>query len=179
MNRVSIGSDNGLSPIRRHAIILTNAWILGTIFGEILGKIQNFSFTKMHVKISSAQWRPFCPGAGWGWVGGGWGWGGGGVWVNTMCYPIDHMTSWGLPLWYTMVLKYSTSHPFWEAYCTEIQLSISWQQTYIMVSKCISLFCTNSWSNYSVTSEIICYLNQCYQTVGFAAHRGSVFWNAY
>ena len=25
-------------------------------------KIQNFSFTKMHLKISSAKWRPFCPG---------------------------------------------------------------------------------------------------------------------
>ena len=28
----------------------------------ILIKIQNFSFTKMHPKISSAKWRPFCPG---------------------------------------------------------------------------------------------------------------------
>ena len=25
-------------------------------------KIQNFSFTKMHLKISSAKWWPFCPG---------------------------------------------------------------------------------------------------------------------
>ena len=31
-------------------------------FSEILIKIQNFSFTKMHLKISSAKWRPFCPG---------------------------------------------------------------------------------------------------------------------
>ena len=29
---------------------------------EILIKIQNVSFTKMHLKISSAKWRPFCPG---------------------------------------------------------------------------------------------------------------------
>ena len=40
MNRVSIGSDNGLSPIRRQAIIWMNAgllWIgpLGTKFSEI------------------------------------------------------------------------------------------------------------------------------------------------
>ena len=28
MNRVNIGSDNGLSPGRRQAIIWTNAWIL-------------------------------------------------------------------------------------------------------------------------------------------------------
>ena len=30
MNRVSIGSDNGLSPTRRLAIILTNAGLLST-----------------------------------------------------------------------------------------------------------------------------------------------------
>ena len=35
---------------------------LGTNFSEILIKIQNFSFTEMHLKISSAKWRPFCPG---------------------------------------------------------------------------------------------------------------------
>ena len=52
MNRVSIGSDNGVSPIRPS----------GTNFSEILIKIQNFSFTKMQLKISSAKWRPFCPG---------------------------------------------------------------------------------------------------------------------
>ena len=51
----------------RQAIIWTNARILlteilGTNFSEILIKIQNFSFTKMHLKISSAKWRPFYPG---------------------------------------------------------------------------------------------------------------------
>ena len=35
---------------------------LGTKFSEILFKIQYFSFTSMHLKISSAKWRPFCPG---------------------------------------------------------------------------------------------------------------------
>ena len=64
---VSIGSDNGLSPIRHQAIIWTNAWSwsigpLGTNFSEILIKIQDFSFMKMHLKILSAKWRPFCPG---------------------------------------------------------------------------------------------------------------------
>ena len=44
MNRVSIGSDNGLSPIRRQAIIQTNAGLLsigplGTNFSEISTKI--------------------------------------------------------------------------------------------------------------------------------------------
>ena len=70
VNRVSICSNNGLSPIRRQAIILTNAGLLsieplGTNFIEIWIKIQIFSFTKVHLKISSAKWRPFCPGGGW------------------------------------------------------------------------------------------------------------------
>ena len=55
-----IGSDNGLSPGRRQAIIWTNAGILwirtfGTNFSEISGKIHSFSFSKM----SSAKWRLF------------------------------------------------------------------------------------------------------------------------
>ena len=67
MNQVSIGSDNGLPPIWRQAIIWTNAGLLsmgplGTNFSEILIKIQNFSFTKMHLKIMSSKRQPFCPG---------------------------------------------------------------------------------------------------------------------
>ena len=67
VNRVSISSDSGVSPIRRQAIISTNAgllsnWPSGTNFSEILIKIHNFSPTKMHMKISSAKWRPFCSG---------------------------------------------------------------------------------------------------------------------
>ena len=63
----TIGSENGLSPGRRQAIIWTNAGILiigplGTNFSEILIGIQTFSFRKMHLKISSAKWRPFCLG---------------------------------------------------------------------------------------------------------------------
>ena len=59
-----IGSDNGLSPGRRQAIIWTNAGILligplGTNFNEILIGIQTFSFKRMHLKMSSAKWRPF------------------------------------------------------------------------------------------------------------------------
>ena len=62
-----IGSDNGLSPGRRPAIIWTNAGILlirtlGTNFSEILSEIRAFSFKKMHLKMSSAKWRPFCLG---------------------------------------------------------------------------------------------------------------------
>ena len=60
-----IGSDNGLSPGRRQAIIWANAGILlirtwGTNFSEILSEIRAFSFKKMHLKMSSAKWRPFC-----------------------------------------------------------------------------------------------------------------------
>ena len=35
---------------------------LGTNFSEILIKMQNFSFMKMHLKISSVKRRRFCPG---------------------------------------------------------------------------------------------------------------------
>ena len=36
-----------------------------TNFSKILIKIQNFSFTKMHLKIPSAKWWQFCPGRRW------------------------------------------------------------------------------------------------------------------
>ena len=60
-----IGSDNGLLPGRCQAIIWTSAGILligplGTNFSEISIGIQTLSFKKMHLKISSAKWRPFC-----------------------------------------------------------------------------------------------------------------------
>ena len=62
-----IGSDNGLSPDRRQAIIRTNAGLLfigplGTNFSWILIAILTFSFKKMLLKISSVKRRPFCPG---------------------------------------------------------------------------------------------------------------------
>ena len=62
-----IGSDNGLSPDRRQAIIWTNAGLLSigpmrTYFSENLIKIHQFSLKKMHVKMSSAKWRPSCLG---------------------------------------------------------------------------------------------------------------------
>ena len=55
-----IGSDNGMSPDRRQAIIWTNAGILliptlGTNFREMLTKILIFSFKNMHFKISSGK----------------------------------------------------------------------------------------------------------------------------
>ena len=63
----NIGSDDGLSPGRRQAIIWNNARILligplGTHFNEILTEIHTFSFKKLQMKMSSGKWRPFCLG---------------------------------------------------------------------------------------------------------------------
>ena len=63
----NIGSDNGLSPGRRQAIIWTNAKILligplGTNFSGNLSEIHIFSFKQIHLKMSSGEWRPFCLG---------------------------------------------------------------------------------------------------------------------
>ena len=64
-NLTIIGSDNGLAPGRRQAIIRTNAGILliiplATNFSEFFVRILIFSFKKMHLKVSSAKQRPFC-----------------------------------------------------------------------------------------------------------------------
>ena len=59
--------DNGLLPGRHQANMWTDAGILligplVTNFSEILIAIYTFSFMKMHLKMSSAKWRPFCRG---------------------------------------------------------------------------------------------------------------------
>ena len=61
----TIGSDNGLSPSRRQAIIWNNAGILligilGINFSEIVSEIHIFSYKKMRLKMSSGKWRQFC-----------------------------------------------------------------------------------------------------------------------
>ena len=57
---------SSLSPGRRQAIFWTNIilsiWTLGRNSNEILSEIRVFSFKKMHLKMSSANWRPFCLG---------------------------------------------------------------------------------------------------------------------
>ena len=63
----SIGSGNGLVPVRRQAITWISADLLfirtpGTNFNDILFDIKRFSFEKMHWKISSAKYRPYCSG---------------------------------------------------------------------------------------------------------------------
>ena len=62
-----IGSDNGLLPGQHQAIIWTNAGIfligpLRTNFSEMLIKIYIFWFKKMHLKMSSGIWWPYCLG---------------------------------------------------------------------------------------------------------------------
>ena len=64
-NLTIIGSNNGLSPGRCQTIIWTNAGLLffepfGTYFSEIWIKIEHFSLKKIHLKMSSGKWRPFC-----------------------------------------------------------------------------------------------------------------------
>ena len=59
-NLTIIGSDNGLSPQRRQAIIWTNAGILligplGKNFSEIIIEIQTFSLKKIRLKMASAK----------------------------------------------------------------------------------------------------------------------------
>ena len=60
-----IASDNGLLPGRRQAIMWNKdgillIWPLRTYFNEILIVIHSFLFKKMHLKMSSGKWRPFC-----------------------------------------------------------------------------------------------------------------------
>ena len=62
-----IGWNNGMSPGRHQAIIWTNAGVLlngslWTYLSEIVIEIHTFSFKKMHLKMSSGKWRPFCLG---------------------------------------------------------------------------------------------------------------------
>ena len=64
VSRLIIGSDIGLLPGWRQAIIWTNTGILlighlGTNFSEILIEINTFSLKKMHLKQLSAKWHLF------------------------------------------------------------------------------------------------------------------------
>ena len=61
-----IGSDNGLVPSLRQAIIWTNAAVLlirpfRTNFNEILTEFQIFPFNKMQLKMSSLKFRTSRP----------------------------------------------------------------------------------------------------------------------
>ena len=67
VSNLTVGSDNGLSPGPREAIIWTNTGILligpfGTNFSEISIEVLTFSIKKMRLKVSSMKRRPFCLG---------------------------------------------------------------------------------------------------------------------
>ena len=49
-------------PLSKPMLSYCSFGTLGKYFSEILIKIQNSSFTKMHMKIPSVKWQPFCPG---------------------------------------------------------------------------------------------------------------------
>ena len=62
-----IGSDNNLSPGWHQAIIWTNCgifviWPSGKKFRVNHNRNSYFSFKKVHLKMSSGKWRPFCVG---------------------------------------------------------------------------------------------------------------------
>ena len=52
----------GTKPLSKPMLGYCQLEIQEKNLSKILIKIQNFSFTKMHLKISSAKWQPFCPG---------------------------------------------------------------------------------------------------------------------
>ena len=58
-NLTIIGSDNGLAPTSAGILLIRT---LGTNFSEIFSEVHAFSFKRMHFKMSSAKWRPFCLG---------------------------------------------------------------------------------------------------------------------
>ena len=66
-NLTIIGSDNGLLPGWRQAIIWTNVGIfligpVGTNLSEISIEISTFSFKKLCLKLLSVKWWPLFPG---------------------------------------------------------------------------------------------------------------------
>ena len=60
VQHANTATDNGLSPVRRQALIWPNTAILSirtqvTYFSEIPCKIQNYSFKKMRLKMLFAK----------------------------------------------------------------------------------------------------------------------------
>ena len=143
-----IGSDNGLSPGRRQAIIWTNAGILligplGTNFSEILIEILTFSCKKMHLKPSSVKWQPFCFG------------------LNVL----KHGLSWRIhnvimaSVWYRSgyVLTHNTPYPVQWASCGVYFLSIldkNYRSTIWYYTCIIQTFCVG------VLSICMCFLSK-------------------
>ena len=103
VGNLTIGSDNSLVPGRRQAITWTIVGILlngplGTNFTEMLIKIHTFSFKKIHLKMSSGKWRPFCLG------------------LNVLNIKLNYFE-----------LTWNKIKKQWELCCTKIILKISWE----------------------------------------------------
>ena len=97
LNRVSIGSGNGLWPVRRQAITWTNAgiwWALGINFSVIRIEMHNFSLWKCIWKCRLPNWRPFCP------EGGELKW-----WTHTFCKRNSFCAKLGMRLWSLRLLN--------------------------------------------------------------------------
>ena len=60
--QIMVCSLFGTKPLSKSMLGYCQLRLLRTNFRELLIKIQNFSFTKMHQKISSAKWRSPCSG---------------------------------------------------------------------------------------------------------------------
>ena len=136
MNQIGIGSDNGLSPIRRQAIIWTSAGLLsigplGTSFSQIRIQIQNFSFTNVHLQISSAKWRPFCPG-------------GDEAIVDCLCASEAILKDMGKIIWYQTTWKHNKPHTmciFLGMYWTRHRFIVLAVNLYMYIL--ISILCTH------------------------------------
>ena len=141
-----IGSDNGLSPDRRQAIIWTNAGILligplGTNFNEILIKSHTFSFKKIHLKMSSGKWRPFFLG------------------LNVLIYVVSNMTT-------TIVHKGTHCNPWFVGmHLIEIETQIL---------KGLAYFPRGQWVKEFSSSEES--LKDSYWTYSYKAHKPRGSW---
>ena len=126
----TIGSDNGLSPGRRQAIIqccLIFNWTWGTNFNEILIDIHTFSLKKIYLKMSFGKWRPFCLGLNV---------------LNMCCKCYQCLTGW--PSWAVLAVNIVASHSH---YCQEIETS---PKIYTKVlAKCDKSFST-SWRVFTI-----------------------------
>ena len=127
-----IGSDNGLSPGRRQAIIWNNAGILliaplGTNFSENLIRILTYSFTKMHLKMLSVKWHPFCLG------------------LNVLRFWVEHVTITYLA--HEPAFQSKVWNMIWSSQLLEVELELS-KYAQLFIFPCEPLILSNVWIFY-------------------------------
>ena len=127
-----IGSDNGLSPERRQAIIWTNAgilliWTIGNKLQWNFDRNSKISLKKRHLKMSSAKWRLFCLG------------------LNVLSYRNDNQPTWtashhrqitdrhrpGCLQWYRLIHCIPTVSSWILLYIQTHQMIATWHGTVI------------------------------------------------